>query len=284
MIRLHESLGVMLRKYNKHIPTVDSVAWIHYPDYRHIYNKLWIAESQRIPSGPMAIYPSFYPVIFKPIINLYGMSRGIKKINNDEEYNNNICDGFFWEEFFNGTHRCIDLVIKNGKIIYVTCLISVERENGLFDYHMTDLNYKLSNNLKEWIGTFFDEYTGCLNIETIDNNIIECHLRLNGDSQLYNECFVKELYDVLFNDKSSINYQIKETYLIPIFVDKNYNKDVDKNKIMNMCNEFNAHTIKFNNIQSKSQSEHMSRLLIFDIDDLEKGLLLRDDIICELNI
>jgi hypothetical protein len=274
----------MLQKYNKHIPTGDSEAWLYFPDHRHIYNKLWVAESQGIPCGPMGIYPEHYPVIFKPIINLYGMSRGVKKINNDIEYDENIHDGFFWEEFFNGDHRCIDLIIKNGKIIYMTCLISIERYHGLFDYHMTDLNYKLSDNIRRWVNTFFDEYTGCVNIETINDNIIECHLRLNGDSQLYDKIFVKEMYDVLFNNESNINYKIKETYLIPIFVNKNCDLNINKDKIMSMCDQYGANTVNFNDIDSNAQSDLMSRLLMFDIFDLAKGFLLRKRIICELYI
>ena len=33
----------------------------------------------------MGVYPIKYPIVFKPIINLYGMSRGFMIINNEKE-------------------------------------------------------------------------------------------------------------------------------------------------------------------------------------------------------
>ena len=58
----------------------DSDAWLYNPDHQFIYNKLWIAQSQFIDCAPMEVYPNKYPVVFKPIINLIGMSRGFRKI------------------------------------------------------------------------------------------------------------------------------------------------------------------------------------------------------------
>ena len=50
-----------------------------FPKYHNIYNKLWLSEIQGVPCGPMGVQPGAYPVIMKPIINLFGMSReGLK--------------------------------------------------------------------------------------------------------------------------------------------------------------------------------------------------------------
>ena len=141
------------------------------------------------------------------------------------------------------------------------------------------VDYELSDNLKEWVLTFFDEYTGCLNIETINDKIIECHLRLNGDAQLYGYEFAYKLNEFLNNDKPTLDYKIDKKYLIPIFVNKDFNKNINRDDILKICDEYNAISINFYNIDSVSQSEHMSRLMIFDIDDLQKGLELKDYII-----
>ena len=71
----------IIKKYNlsDKIVISDAEAWINYPEYQFIYNKLWIAQSQFINCAPMNVYPNKYPVFFKPIINLIGMSRGVKK-------------------------------------------------------------------------------------------------------------------------------------------------------------------------------------------------------------
>ena len=61
------------------------------------------------------ILPENYPVIFKPIINLYGMSR-FEIVNNEEEYYDKLEDGLFWSPYFTGDHYTIDFIIINGVI------------------------------------------------------------------------------------------------------------------------------------------------------------------------
>ena len=45
------------------IITNDFDAWLNFKDHRQIYDKLFVAYSQNIPSGPMGIYPDEYPII-----------------------------------------------------------------------------------------------------------------------------------------------------------------------------------------------------------------------------
>ena len=97
----------------------DFTAWEKFKDYRKFYNKLNLALLQNIEAGPMGIYPSKYPIIFKPIINLYGMSRGFKIIKSDKEYDKNIKDGLFWMEYFSGEQINLDFVILKEKIKFI---------------------------------------------------------------------------------------------------------------------------------------------------------------------
>ena len=57
-------------------------------------------EFQGIEHAPMPIEPSTYPVIIKPIINLYGMGLNIIKVNNQEEFYDNWYNNNFWMKFF----------------------------------------------------------------------------------------------------------------------------------------------------------------------------------------
>ena len=70
MTIIYKSLNEIFKKkkYCK-IPFSDIKAYIMYPNYNHFYNKLYIAETQYLPAGPMGVYPKEYPVIFKPRIN-----------------------------------------------------------------------------------------------------------------------------------------------------------------------------------------------------------------------
>ena len=166
--------------------------------------------------------------------------------------------------------------MKDGKIGFTSSWISKQGEKGTFDYHSSDPDYILPDHLKDWVNDYFDDYTGCLNIETINDKIIEAHLRLNGDTQLYGELFVDELFHYLNGDKTEFNYRIPKKHLIPLFVSKDFSQEVNQDKILSICEKFGALTVFFDHIESVNQSEFMSRLLIFDIEDLEIGLELRE--------
>ena len=256
--------------------TNDCMAWIEYPDFNFIYNKLWLANSQDIDAGPMGVYPIKYPVIFKPIINLFGMSRGFKIINNEEEYNKNIKDGFFWEEYLDGEHNCIDLIIQEGEVKFTSALKSFSDGEGGFIYHSSIPDFELPEHLIFWLKLHFGDYTGCLNIETINELIIEGHLRLNGDFHLYDENFVKHLDLFFMERKWNLDFTIKKTNLLPIFVRKDFdmvNSENLKNKIIKILGINNIISFQQDNISSRCQSEWKSRLFMFEIKYLDFNLI-----------
>jgi len=277
--------------YSTKIITSDFDAWIYLPEYRHVYNKLWLAESQYIDCGPMGIYPKKYPIIFKPIINLYGMSRSVIKINNEQEYEDNMKDGLFWEEYLGDTHYCVDIIMKNGKVLFTSCLVSVKDDTygdrGIFNYHYTDRNYQLPDHIKLWLATFLKNYTGLLNLEIISGVIIEAHLRLNGDFQMYNDKFVEILHYFYEDGLEEIDYLPKDIYLVPIFVDKK-RKLIDRSTILNILSGTKIDTIHWDDIYSMHQSESVSRLLIFSVwkqdDSIENIMEIKKRIIYLVNI
>src|SRR3990170_4611436 len=86
----HKKLINILEASEDLIPINDLDAYTKYTDYHSIYNRLELAEWQELPCGPMPIEPhdDDYPVIIKPIINLYGLSLNCHKINNRDEFYN----------------------------------------------------------------------------------------------------------------------------------------------------------------------------------------------------
>ena len=84
--------------------------------------------------------------------------------------------------------------------------------------------------------------------------------------------------------KNSINNRI----IIPIFINNKEIEDI-KNKliensnikkcILNICRKYGCNTLDFCNIDSISQREDNKRILIFDIDHLEKGKKCKEEII-----
>lgn len=81
-----------------HIPTDDPDAYRRNPDYRWVYNKLSLAESQGLACAPHGVEPTSYPVFSKPIINLRGMGQGSRTLESREEYLQQQTPGHFLDD------------------------------------------------------------------------------------------------------------------------------------------------------------------------------------------
>jgi len=259
----------------------DIQAWKKYHTYHNIYNKLWIAESQNLPCGPMGIYPEEYPIIFKPIINLYGMSRGFKIIKNEDEYQEYLDDGLFWMPYLSGDHYTIDLVIIKGEIKHIACLKSFSyTEEGTFNYHESMPEYELPIHIIEWVKLYLKDYIGCANIELINNKIIEVHLRLNGDYYLYDDNFTKELSKLYNEGIWELQYKIEKKYLVPIFIkDNDILMHINLPVLKQLLKNYNCDTLHIDNLDSKYQKEDISRFIIYECKNLEEGLNAKEDIL-----
>ena len=248
------------------ISTCDKSAFQNNNSYNFIYNKLLLSKLQNLDAAPVGIIPIEFPVVIKPIINLYGMSNGYTKINNIDDYNKSMYIGMFWQKYLNGIQYNVDLNIKNGKIIQYFCVISEPSNDGMFKYHYFNKNYLLPKNIYDLIENILDDYSGFLNIEVIDNFIIEMHLRLNGDLFLYNE---QNLIDMI--NLKKIN--IINTCFFPIFVDKYFNIDIT-NYLETLDIEYDLDGAICNNYK---------RLLYFRYNNLEKGIIIQNKIYNYIN-
>jgi hypothetical protein len=202
-----------IRDKYPNIPLNDREAYQSYFNNNDVYNKLLLSQMQNLDCAPVGIIPIEFPIIIKPIINLYGMSNGFKFIKNLEEYKNNNSIGMFWQKYLDGIQYNLDINMLNGKIIQYFCIISEPDKNGMFKYHYYKKNYILPDKIKIFIEDILDTYTGFVNIEVINNYIIEMHLRLNLDLFLY----TKDNIDSMIK-KEKIDIQDK--YFFPIFIKK----------------------------------------------------------------
>ena len=208
------------------------------------------------------------------------MSRGFKIIKNKEEYEINMKDGFFWMTYFPGKQINLDLIILDGDIKFFSALQSHDNQDGTFKYHESITNYQISNKIIKWIKKHMKKYTGCLNLEIIDDRIIEAHLRLNGDFYLYDLQFVKELDNLYEKNQWNLNYKIKKIFLIPIFVNSNLDiSKIDFKSIIKILKDYNVKSLRIDNINSKYQKKNKSRLFMYDITNLKKGLQLKEKIL-----
>jgi hypothetical protein len=267
---------IELYKLSDKILCSDIEAYDEHKEFNFVYDKLWVSNSQNIPCGPMGIYPTQYPVIFKPIINLYGFSKGFRIIYNKNQYKQYQADGHFWQPYFKGKHICCDIILDYGNIVFSSALRSYAGKYGSFKLHHTT-DYIITPKIKKWVKTYLSEYRGCINLEIIDNNIIECHLRLNGDFNLYNQYFSRQLSEFMEKKTNKITYEIPFIYIFPVFVDSSHVSNIThKNKILKLLNKSKSIVKSFGfDDYNPIFDTTLVRFLLFDTYHFYEGLKLQ---------
>lgn len=283
-MKTYQSLEKLLEKKDKKnlIINYDTVAWTKLKPWNFVYDKLFIADSQGLPCGPWGTYPNKYPIIIKPIINLFGMSRGFKIIKTEKEYQAvTNADGHLWEEYLTGDNMTIDLIIINGQIIDYYPIRSIPDKNGSFKYHETLLDYRIHDNIIVWISNYLSDYIGVINMEVIGSYIIEMHLRLNNDFY-YDDIFVDQLIEFYQSGKYIVKQNIRKTqqiFFFPIFITKQQFESTQfqqcKEKIVKILEEHDSiKSIRWFNLNSLSNWVYL-RWVTFETYSLENGLSIK---------
>lgn len=176
------------------VPTEDGDAYLWYPEHKWVYNKLSIAESQGLRCAPHGIDPDHYPVFSKPIYNMRGMGAGSRILRTEKEYRRANRPGHMWCELLEGDHVSTDVAVVRGESKWWRHTSGVPLEGGMFDYWIVEKEDResLVEHFTEWIRKNLSTYTGMVNLETIGDRIIECHLRFADQwPDLYGEGWVE---------------------------------------------------------------------------------------------
>ncbi len=161
------------------IPTDDEHAYMLYPEFRWIYNKLLICETQGIAGAPHGVPPSAMPVFSKPIYNMHGMGVGGRVMHDAEEFGRHLQAGHMWMELMQGEHISSDVVLLGGEAQWWRHTIGRPLGDGVFDYWTVEAAEMPA--VEDYCGAWFRKnlrgYSGAANLETIGGKIIEVHLR-----------------------------------------------------------------------------------------------------------
>ncbi|MBK8907317.1 MAG: hypothetical protein IPM60_05270 [Rhodospirillales bacterium] len=182
-----------------HVPTEDGDAWARYPNYKWIYNKLSIAESQNVPCGPHGLEPPSFPVFSKPIYNMRGMGAGSRVLRSLKEYKSQQRPGHMWMPLFEGEHVSTDVAIVDGEPKWWRHVIGKALPGGMFDYWtvLAEPRADVETYCADWTRRNLAGYTGMLNFETIGARIIEVHLRFSDQwPDLYGTGWTEALVDL----------------------------------------------------------------------------------------
>jgi len=271
------------------IPVNDIDAWLYFPKHNWVYDKIHICRTQQLKYAPYGVKPSEFPVYIKPIINLYGMGWGSRLIQNITEYNDINSSGYFWMTVLKGEHYSYDFILVNGNIKWFVCFKGSPSGKGMFDKWETVPNKELPHFLRDWINKYMNEddnnYNGCLNIETIDNIIIDCHLRMGDANQLFfnknSDVVIKCIIDVYQKKENAcrevLKYIIPKIYIIPIFVEYNY-----KQEIIDVCEPYSHYIYSYQLDLPQEQSFNPIggvRIANITTGNLEIGIKVRNKLL-----
>lgn len=281
----------------------DIQAYIKFHNFNFIYNKLELIKSQSIPCAPVGIYPTKYPIVIKPILNLFGMSHDVMKINSDEEYETYLkqqpSPSNFWMPYLTGNHYTIDLFLWKGEIIFTNSFQSFSSNNknrekhkyriqqknniGIFKEHRYIKSFVLSSTLQNFVSSYVKNYTGCLNIEVINNIILEMHLRWNGDNFIYREnsslfqYLDEKIYMCQINNniKSYLfKFHCKECFYIPIFIFHQREKET----IQRIMKEYKKERIQTNNTDNINNKKNSTINTTNNVENNTKIKIYYDDL------
>lgn len=161
------------------IPTDDEHAYELYPEYRWIYNKLLVCDTQGLKGAPHGVPPAGFPVFSKPIYNLHGMGVGGRVIDNSEQLEQATAAGHMWMTMMEGEHVSTDVILVGGEPQWWRHTVGVPTGEGVFDYWtiLADDKPEIESYCGDWFRKHLRGYSGAANLETIGGRIIEVHLR-----------------------------------------------------------------------------------------------------------
>jgi hypothetical protein len=161
------------------IPIDDIDCWDWFPDCRPIYDKLHVAESQKVACGTMENLPPGFPVFAKPRINLKGMGLGSRLLHTELDFRTFMTPEMMWMEVFKGPHVSTDCAVVKGNVAWIRHATGIVWTEGMFKHWIVhaETERELARYLAEWVRQELPGYTGMVNLETIGGRIIEAQIR-----------------------------------------------------------------------------------------------------------
>ena len=202
------------------IPTddLDSHEW--FPQFRWVYDKLKIAQSQHLPCGLAGDALPTLPVFAKPRINLRGMGLDSRIIRTRMEFES-LPQGHMWMPLLVGEHISTDCAVVNGEVKWLRHALGFPWVDGMFTHWVIEIEHRheLTQVLSGWVRRHMVGCTGMMNFETIGGKIIEAHLRFADQwCDLYGRAWFDALVRLyadgvwMLADGSAV-----EGYSIPLF-------------------------------------------------------------------
>lgn len=160
----------------------DAMAYSLYPKHRKWFNKLWFSEEMRYYCGPSGIAPmqsGWY--IVRPLMNLSGMSLGAKKVYIESGDASKVQPGYFWCQWFEGSQYSVTFEWSDNSWKQISCWAAERDVANLPRFQKWNRYEHKIFKLKSAFDGIATSGISRINVEFIDNNPIEVHLRESPD-------------------------------------------------------------------------------------------------------
>ena len=181
--------NVYLDPFKNHITdgTVvsDGKAYKMFPANRHVYDKLWIAKTQKMNCGLLEDLIGRenkinYPIFIKPRWgHLSASSKNCYKIKSSSELSKYIDNKhMMWSDFVDGKEGMTDYLLLNGRIVYQITYSYSEKQHGFTDaWKYISSETQAPQNITDWVNDNISNHTGFVNMQYRKDKIIEVSLR-----------------------------------------------------------------------------------------------------------
>ena len=177
----------------------------------------------------MVVEPKEFPVFLKPITNLYGAGLSSSLISSPQEYEKKKhLSGHFWTEYLQGDHLSHDLIVIDGEVVFNLTFKGEKLGQGMFDYWETIETPVSTAYVSSWVKKNLSDYTGTVNLETIDSKIIECHLRMGDIDRLGNIQLMQSIIDIYAGKSWTFQERLPHLYIFALWGDWNVDYRIEK--------------------------------------------------------
>lgn len=169
------------------VPVYDGACYDRYPKHRYVYDKLWVARSQDIPSGLVSDLLASkeapeYPIFVKP---RWGHKTSgskhcqkIKRASDLPDERAARANELMWSELLPGSEGMTDFVLVKGSIVYQMSHTCSEQQHGFADaWKYTSPLNKPPDTVHAWVSKHLQGFTGIVNTQYRDGKIFEVGLR-----------------------------------------------------------------------------------------------------------
>jgi hypothetical protein len=189
----------------KDFPRLDAAAFRLNPKHAFVYDKLFIAQSQNVPSGELRDLKTSradlaFPIFIKPRYgHMTSSSKNCYKIARYEQLKPYWDKpDMMWSAFVDATEGMTDFALLDGAIVHQITYVYSDDQYGFADvWKYIDPKTQPPTAVVEWVNKHMNGYTGPFNVQYRADTIIEVGLRFARTGMYLESTGSKPLIDAM---------------------------------------------------------------------------------------